>query len=118
MEPRKLSKEQRRAIETAERRGERVAICTVSLMEIAVLASGIAPRLDIRLGEFFGELQANPFFHLLPLTFESAAEIAALGGSLRDPAGRAIVAMARVHRLKLVTSDQRIIESKLANVVE
>jgi PIN domain nuclease of toxin-antitoxin system len=36
---------------------------------------------------------------------------------LRDPADQAIVATARVHRLKLVTSDQRIIESKLVPVI-
>lgn len=36
----------------------------------------------------------------------------------RDPADRAIVATARVHRLRLVTSDQRIIESKLVPVIE
>ena len=60
----------------------------------------------------FDELQAN-LFHILPLTYEIAAEAAALV-SLRDPADRAI---ARVHRLRLVTSDQPIIESKLVPVV-
>ena len=41
-----------------------------------------------------------------------------MGGVLRDPADRAIVATARIHRLRLVTSDQRIVESKLVPVVE
>jgi len=41
-----------------------------------------------------------------------------MGNALRDPADRAIVATARVHRLRLVTSDQRIIESKLVLVIE
>ena len=118
MEPRKLSQAQRKAIENAERGGESVALCTVSLMEIAVLASEIKPRLNIRLGEFLEALRSNPFFQLLPLTIEIASEIASLGPGLRDPVDRAIVATARVHRLKLVTSDQRIVESKLANVVE
>jgi PIN domain nuclease of toxin-antitoxin system len=49
---------------------------------------------------------------------EIAGEIAAMGGGLRDPADRNIVATARVHRLRLVTSDQRIVESKLVPVVE
>jgi PIN domain nuclease of toxin-antitoxin system len=118
MEPGKLSRAQRRAIENAERGGEPVAFSAVSLLEIALLASEIKPRLNIRLGEFFETLQANPFFELLPLTYEIAAEVAALGGSLRDPVDRAIVATARVHRLRLVTSDQRIAASKLASVVE
>jgi PIN domain nuclease of toxin-antitoxin system len=37
---------------------------------------------------------------------------------LRDPADRVIVATALVHRLQLVTSDQRIIDSKLVPFVE
>ena len=45
--------------------------------------------------------------------FAEIASEAALLSNLRDPADRAIVATARVHRLGLVTSDQRIIESKL-----
>lgn len=118
VEPKKLSQEQRRAIERAEQEGEPVAFSAVSLTELAVLASSEKPKLNVRLGEFFGELQANPFFQMLPITFEIAAEVASIGGSLRDPADRTIVATARVHRLRLVTSDQRIIESKLASVVE
>jgi PIN domain nuclease of toxin-antitoxin system len=46
-----------------------------------------------------------------------AAEVAALGGSLRDPADRAMVATGRVNRLRLVTSAQCIIDSKLVPVV-
>jgi PIN domain nuclease of toxin-antitoxin system len=42
----------------------------------------------------------------------------ALLGVLRDPADRVIAATARVHRLRLVTSDQRMIESGLVGVVE
>jgi prevent-host-death family protein len=36
---------------------------------------------------------------------------------LRDPADRAIVATARVHRLRLITADRRIIDSKLVTVI-
>ena len=65
---------------------------------------------------FFDHLQAGRVFQILPLTYEAAAEVASLGG-LRDPADRAIVATARVERLRLVTSDQRIIDSKLVPVI-
>jgi PIN domain nuclease of toxin-antitoxin system len=51
------------------------------------------------------------------LTYEVALDVASLG-VLRDPADRAIAATARVHGLRLVTSDQRISESKLVPVVE
>jgi PIN domain nuclease of toxin-antitoxin system len=61
-------------------------------------------------------MQAAPFFTVLPVTYEIAAEAGYLH-SLRDPADRASVATARMHRLRLMTSDQRIIESKLVPVV-
>ena len=73
------------------------------------------PRL--RLDEFFEELQANPLFQILPLSYEIALEVASLGFTLRDPADRVIVATARVHRLRLMTLDQRIIQSKLVPIL-
>ena len=88
-DPKKLSREQVRVLEAAVRR---------------------APLEDL-----FEDLQSQ-VFQILPLTHEVAAEVASLGG-LRDPADRAIVATARVKRLRLMTSDQRIIESKLVPVV-
>jgi PIN domain nuclease of toxin-antitoxin system len=69
------------------------------------------------LEEFFQALNSNSNLRILPLTGEVALDVASLS-VLRDPADRAIVATARVHRLRLVTSDQRIIESKLVQVVE
>lgn len=44
-------------------------------------------------------------------------EVASLG-RLRDPADRAITATAKVHRLRLVTSDLRIIDSGLVPILE
>lgn len=73
--------------------------------------------LKVSLDEFFRDLNSNPTFRILPLTYEVALDVASLS-VLRDPADRAIAATARVHRLRLVTSDQRIIESKLVPVVE
>ena len=117
VDARKLSRLQLRALESAVRRGEPVALSAVSLLEIAVLASGDKPALKVGLEEFFQNLNSNPAFRILPLTYEVALEVASLS-VLRDPADRAIAATARVHRLRLVTSDQRIIESKLVPVVE
>ena len=94
-----------------------MTLSAMSLLEIAVLASGEKMALKVSLDEFFQNLNSNPAFRILPLTYEVALDVASLG-VLRDPADRAIVATARVHRLRLVTSDQRIIESKLVPVVE
>jgi PIN domain nuclease of toxin-antitoxin system len=88
-----------------------------TLLEIAILASEGRLAFKAGLDEFFADLQANPVFRVLPLTYEIAAEVAVLA-SLRDPADRTITATARVHRLRLVTSDRRIIESNLVPVVE
>jgi PIN domain nuclease of toxin-antitoxin system len=102
-------------MEQAVRRAEPVALSAMSLLEIAMLTN--QGRLRTRVDEFFEEIQANPLFQVLPLSYEVALEVASLGGNLRDPADRAIVATARVHRLRLLTSDQLIIESKFVPVV-
>jgi PIN domain nuclease of toxin-antitoxin system len=117
VDSKRLSTDQGRVLEGAVRRAEPVALSAISLLEIAILKSQGRLRLKVRLEELFNELQSNVAFRLLPLTHEIASEIA-LPGSLRDPADRAIVATARVHRLRLVTSDQRITASRLVAVVE
>jgi PIN domain nuclease of toxin-antitoxin system len=108
IEARKLSRTQLRVLEAAVRRGEPLALGAISLLEIAVLASGQNPALKVSLHELFQDLNSNPVFRILPLTCEVALEAASLG-ILRDPADRAIVATARVHRRRLMTSDPRII---------
>ena len=114
-EDKKLSREQARVLDAAVRRAEPVALSAMSLLEIAMLTN--QGRLRTRVDEFFEELQANPLFLILPLSYEVALEVASLGGDLRDTADRAIVATARVHRLRLLTSDQRIIESRFVPVI-
>ena len=115
--PKRLSREQLRVLRDAVRRHEAVAVSAITLLEIAVLFGKGSARSDIPVGELFGELKSNPAFQIIPLTVDVAAEVAALGGSLRDPADRAIVGTARVRRLRLLTSDQRIIDSELVPVV-
>src|ERR1017187_7765111 len=110
LQPKKLSREQCRVLDEAERRGECVGISAISLLEIALLNEG-RQRLSVSLDQVFRELDTNPAFRIFPLTTDVAREMAALGDSLRDPGDRVIVATARVHRLRLLTADQRIIES-------
>ena len=116
-EARKLSRVQHRTLESAAKRGEPMALSAISLLEIAILASGEKPSLKVSLDEFLQDLNSNPAFRVLPLTYEIAREVASLA-VLRDPADRAIAATARVHRLRLLTSDQRIIESNVVEVIE
>ncbi len=100
------------------RRGEPLGISAISLLEIAILLGERTARSNVPAGELLSELESNPAFQIMPLSVEIAAEVAALGGSLRDPADRAIVATARVRNLRLITSDRRIIDSMLVPVVE
>jgi PIN domain nuclease of toxin-antitoxin system len=118
VEPKRLSRDQLRTLRGAVRRGEPLALSAVTLLEIAVFSGAGGARLRVPVHELFAALDSSPGFHVVPLDVAVAAEVAALKDTLRDPADRAIVATARVHRLRLVTSDRRIIESKLAPVVE
>ena len=118
VEVKKLSREQRRVLEGAVTRTEPLAISATSLLEIAVMVSDGHFKLRSSLDAFLNDLESHPLIQVLPLTYRVASEVAAIGGVLRDPADRAIVATARVHCLRLITSDQRIIESKLVPVVE
>ena len=63
-------------------------------------------------------LETDPLIQMLALSYEITTEVAAMGDSLRDPMDRAIVATARVHRLTLITSDERIVKSKLVKVID
>jgi PIN domain nuclease of toxin-antitoxin system len=116
--PGRLSREQARVLRAAARHGDQLALSAVTLLEIAVLFGEGSTRLKVPVQELFGSIESSGAFYIIPFDVELAAEVAALGDALRDPADRAIVATARVHRLRLVTSDQRIIESKLVPVVE
>ena len=116
-EPKKLSRDQKRVVETASARGEPLALSAMTLLEIAILVVDEDIKISSSLADFLAWIEASPTFRIMPLTADIAIEAAAFR-PLRDPADRAIAATARVHRLKLVTSDQRIIDSQLVPVIE
>jgi len=116
--PQRLPKDQLRIIRTEIARARPLAIAAITLLEIAALLTGGRTRFKTDPGDLLRELEGSPTFTILPITFQIAAEFAALGHHLRDPADRAIVATVRVHRLRLLTSDERIIESKLVPVAD
>ena len=114
--PKKLSSDQARVLREAERSRETVAVSAFSLIEIAMLAQS-AGKITGRADQLLSALEANPMFEILPITVPIALDAGALM-MLRDSADRAIVATARVHGLRLLTSDERIIESGLVAVVD
>ena len=94
-----------------------MAISAITLLEIAVLLGEGGTRSPVALDGLLNEIDSSPAFQIIPFSVEIAAEVGALGGGLRDPADRAIVGTARVQRLRLVTSDRRIIDSGLVPVI-
>ena len=114
---RRLPRTQLGALERAVQSSVPIAFSAITLIEIGMLSD--RGKLDFSRGleECFELLQASPLFKIFPLTYAVAAEGSNLA-SLKDPADRIIVATARVHNLRLVTSDQRIIESNLVPVIE
>jgi PIN domain nuclease of toxin-antitoxin system len=114
--PKKLSSDQARVMREAERQRETVAISAFTLIEIAMLAQS-ARKMAGRADQIFSALETTPMFEILPITIPIAIDAGALM-MLRDSADRTIVATARVHGLRLLTSDQRIIDSKLVSVID
>ena len=115
--PRRLSGDQLRVMGKAVARGERLGYSGITLVELAV-AYGVGNRRGPAVADkLLRDLENDPAFVFLPITFEIAMEVATMGAHLQDPNDRAIVATARVHRLTLITSDERIIKSKLVNVI-
>ena len=94
-----------------------VGYSAITLLEIAILVDDGQIKLKCSLEEFFDCIQSHPALRLFPLTHEIAADVTMLG-SLRDPADRTIAATARVHRLTLLTSAGRIVDSKLVKVID
>lgn len=88
----------------------------MSLLEIAILERERKILVSTSLDRFFADIQRNPEFEVLPMTFEIALDASRLG-ILRDPMDRAIAATARIHSLTLVTSDRRICDSALVPVL-
>jgi PIN domain nuclease of toxin-antitoxin system len=90
----------------------------MTLLEIAALARATKSRVPVSPRELFDVLRTNDAFAILPITIDIAEEDAALVWAIADPGDRAIVATARVHGLTLLTSDARIVDSKLVRVVD
>ena len=114
MDEKKLTRDQERALTAAVKRHEPLAISAMTLLEIAILVS--RHKLKLPLIEFLADLASNPVIRILPLTPEVALEVSFLD-ILVDPADKTIVATARIHRLTLLTSDERILESALVKTL-
>jgi PIN domain nuclease of toxin-antitoxin system len=113
-----LSTKQRSALERAEASGEAIFIAAISLWELAKLIERKRIRVTGSPDVLFDELDSNPMLRVLPLTPRIALESTRLGDAFhKDPADQLIVATARVHGLRLMTSDERIRKCGVVSVV-
>ena len=95
-----------------------LGVADISLWEIALLVEAGRVRLALPLDEWLARATAAPRVGIYPITPAIASELVALGSTRGwDPADRIIVATARVLGVPLVTSDTRIINSKLVPTI-
>lgn len=105
-------------LRNADRNSEPVAIAAISLLKMAQLSHRGLAEFAHGVDAVFEMLETSPALKTLPLTIEVAREAPPLSAVLRDPADCLIVATARVHELRLLTADQRIVDSNLAHIVD
>ncbi|HEU5020522.1 MAG TPA: type II toxin-antitoxin system VapC family toxin [Bryobacteraceae bacterium] len=117
-EPHRLSKDQIRVLDRAVASGGRLAVSSITLIEIATLFGRGSRRSSLSAEKILGIIESADVLDILPISLRIAREVAVMGDSLKDPADRVIVATARIQGLRLVTSHQRIVESGLVPVVE
>ncbi|MEO8370886.1 MAG: PIN domain-containing protein, partial [Candidatus Solibacter sp.] len=79
-DPKRLSREQRRALENAELYGGSLGLSAMSLLKIANTNPGKGGLREIE--SLLEELDSNPIFRILPITTEIAREVAALRDAL------------------------------------
>jgi PIN domain nuclease of toxin-antitoxin system len=105
--PGRLSGKAKAAIEDARRGADGLAICDVSLLELAVLASKARIRLETSVESFLGEVETR--FVVLPITGRACARAVQLPATYpKDPADRIIGATSMIEGLPLLTADREL----------
>ena len=111
LEPGRISKRARAAIQETRQRGEGLAVSDITLLEIATIENKGRIKLNASLEAFLAEIEAR--FIVLPITGRICVSALALPAAYpRDPADRVIGATALVEGLPLITADDGIRRSK------
>ena len=116
LEPGRISKRARAAIQETRQRGEGLAISDITLLEIAKIENKCRIKLNASLEAFLAEIEAR--FIVLPITGRICVRALALPAAYpRDPADRVIGATALVEGLPLITADDGIRRSKTLKTI-
>ena len=116
LEPGRISKKARAAIQETRQRGEGLAVSDITLLEIATIENKGRIKLNASLEAFLAEIEAR--FIVLPITGRICVSALALPAAYpRDPADRVIGATALVEGLPLITADDGIRRSKALKTI-
>jgi PIN domain nuclease of toxin-antitoxin system len=114
----RLSRAQRRLLDTADD-DHPLGVSDVTLWEIAMLTEAGRIRLPMALDTWLDRATAAPLVERRSIDPVIVREMVDLGTTRDwDPADRVIVATARVLGVPLVTSDTRIIASRLVQTID
>jgi PIN domain nuclease of toxin-antitoxin system len=112
----RISKKARAAIDGARQNGEGLAICDITLLELATLFRKGRIRLEIGLESFLEEVEAR--FVVLPISGRACARALGLPAEYpKDPADRMIGATALVEGLSLLTADREIRQAQAVRTI-
>jgi len=115
----RLTAAQDRALELSREINEEIGVAAITLWEIAKAVELRRVQFGHELAVVLRVIEQHPLIRIIRLDGLVALDTAKLGAGMRgsDPADQMIVATARVHGLRLVTSDERIRKSGLVPVV-
>jgi PIN domain nuclease of toxin-antitoxin system len=106
----KFSRQGRRLLEKAARRGD-LRVSIISVWEIGMLEAKGRLELKMSCVEWVNQALAMPGLSLVPLTPEIAIESSRLPGDMHaDPADRILIATARITGAQLLTKDERLLD--------
>ena len=116
LQPEKITKKARTAIQDARRIGQGIAISDIALLEISILERKARIKLNSSLETFLSEIETR--FIVLPITGRICVRAVSLPASYPDdPADRIIGATALVEGVPLITADAGIHRSKAVRTI-
>ena len=116
LEPERISKNASAAIDDARQNGEGLAVCGITLLEIATAFGRRRVSLDMGLESFLGNVEER--FVVLPISGRACAQTLTLPASYpKDPADRVIAATALVEGMALITADTGIRRAKAVRTI-
>jgi PIN domain nuclease of toxin-antitoxin system len=114
--PERISKIARAAIDEARHNGGGLAICGITLLEIATANLNGRISLAMSLESFLKDVEER--FVVLPISARACARTLTLpAGYPKDPADRVIGATALVEGMGLVTADREIRRAKVVRTI-